>query len=189
MAMVARVCDSVIPGTHVALRDVHHDATLREWRFDMSVSTTSVRRIADALAAHGSAHARAYAPVLRTLRDSSLGGYLGGVIDLIFEHDGRWWIADWKSNQLGASDAHYSPDALGEVMMHAHYTLQYHLYLLALHRYLRVRVPGYDPAVHWGGVAYVFLRGVQPGSHDGWFVDAPTPALLDALDAALGRRA
>ena len=189
MAMVARVCDSVIPGTQMALRDVHHDATLREWRFDMSVSTTSVRRIADALAAHGSAHARAYAPVLRTLRDSSLSGYLGGVIDLIFEHDGRWWIADWKSNQLGASDAHYSPDALGEVMMHAHYTLQYHLYLLALHRYLRVRVPGYDPAVHWGGVAYVFLRGVQPGSHDGWFVDAPTPALLDALDAALGRRA
>lgn len=188
MAMVERVCESVVPGTDFALRDVPADATLREWRFDMSVSTTSIRRIADALAAHGSPHAKAYAPQLRTLRDSSLGGYLGGVIDLIFEHEGRWWIADWKSNQLGASDSQYSPDALGAVMMHAHYTLQYHLYMLALHRFLRVRVRDYDPATHWGGVAYVFLRGVRPGTGDGWFVDAPTPALLDALDAALGRR-
>ena len=188
MVMVERVCESVVPGTDFALRDVRTDATLREWRFDMSVSTTSVRRIADALAAHGSPHAKAYAPLLRTLRDSSLGGYLGGVIDLIFEHRGRWWIADWKSNQLGASDEQYSPDALGAVMMHAHYTLQYHLYMLALHRYLRVRLRDYDPATHWGGVAYVFLRGVTPGQDDGWFVDAPTPALLDALDGALGRR-
>lgn len=188
MAMVERVCESAVPGTDFALRDVRTDATMREWRFDMSVATTSVRRIADALAAHGSPHAKAYAPLLRTLRDSSLGGYLGGVIDLIFEHQGRWWIADWKSNQLGTADEQYAPDALGAVMMQAHYTLQYHLYMLALHRFLRVRVRDYDPVTHWGGVAYVFLRGVQPGRDDGWFVDAPTPALLGALDAALGRR-
>ncbi len=107
-------------------------------------------------------------------------------IDLAFEHEGRWWLLDWKSNQLGASDADYSPAALDVAMHEAHYTLQYHLYLLALHRHLRARQPGYDPAAHWGGVAYVFLRGVAGVGEQGWFRDTPTPALLDALDAAWG---
>lgn len=187
--MLQRTCHATIPGAGFALADVPMARTLREWRFDLSVGTTSVRRLADALEQHGSAHAQQYAPLLRTLRDAALPGYLGGVLDLAFEHAGRWWIVDWKSNQLGAADARYEPAALGEAMMQAHYTLQYHLYLLALHRFLRLRVPGYDPAQHWGGVAYVFLRGVDGVSERGWFRDAPTPALLQALDDAVGRRA
>jgi exodeoxyribonuclease V beta subunit len=117
-------------------------------------------------------------------------GYLGGVLDLAFPHDGKWWIVDWKSNQLGAADLRYGAAVLSDVMMEAHYTLQYHLYLLAVHRFLRTRVADYDPATHWGGVAYAFLRGI--GDDDparGWFLDVPTPALLTALDAAVGRRA
>ncbi|MCC7054390.1 MAG: UvrD-helicase domain-containing protein [Gemmatimonadaceae bacterium] len=188
VAMVRRTCSAPIPGAGFALADVPKSASLREWRFDLSVQTTSVRRVADALEAHGSPHARAYAPVLRTLRESSLPGYLGGVIDLAFEHEGRWWIVDWKSNQLGAADSRYEPGVMGEVMMQAHYTLQYHIYLVALHRLLRVRVRDYDPARHWGGVAYVFLRGIDGEGERGWFRDTPTPALLQALDDALGRR-
>ena len=190
---VVQLLDTVVTmpfaGADFALRDVQRLDMLREWRFDLSVATMSVDRIANALAAHGSAHAQAYAPVLRTLRDSAMPGYVGGVIDLAFEHHGRWWIVDWKSNQLGAADSQYMPAALGDVMMQAHYTLQYHLYLVAMHRFLRTRVIGYDPAVHWGGVAYAFLRGIGTDSASrGWFIDTPTPALLDALDAALGRR-
>ena len=187
-AMLATVCNAPIPRAGFSLSDVPGKASLREWRFDLSVSTTSVQRIADALASYGSAHAKAYAPMLGALRESTLGGYLTGIVDLAFEHDGRWWIVDWKSNQLGENDNDYAPNALSTVMMNAHYTLQYHLYLVALHRHLRVRVPGYDPSIHWGGVAYVFLRGVTGQSDDGWFRDEPTPALLDALDQALGRR-
>ena len=115
-------------------------------------------------------------------------GYLSGVIDLAFEQEGRWWIVDWKSNQLGATDERYAAEVLGDVMMQSHYTLQYHLYLVALHRHLSVRQPGYDPRRHLGGVAYVFLRGVDGTSSRGWFHDTPTAPLLDALDAALGRR-
>ena len=188
-AMLHTVCESPIPNAGFSLSQVPGKASLREWRFDLSVSTTSVQRIASALATHGSAHAKAYAPTLRTLRESSLGGYLTGILDLAFEHDGRWWIVDWKSNQLGDDDEDYQPDALATAMMNAHYTLQYHLYMVALHRHLRVRVPDYDPARHWGGVAYVFLRGVTGQGFGGWFRDEPTPALLDALDQALGRRA
>jgi exodeoxyribonuclease V beta subunit len=189
MAMLGLVCRAPVPGAGLTLADIPLQATLREWRFDLSVSTASVRRVADALAAHGSAHARAYVPTLRTLRDSAVGGYLNGVVDLAFEHEGRWWVMDWKSNHLGDADDDYLPDALSNAMMHAHYTLQYHLYCLALHRHLQCRQRGYDAARHWGGVAYVFLRGVDGASERGWFRDAPPPALLGALDAALGRRA
>ena len=188
LSMLQRTCSAPIPGAGFCLADIPYTQTLREWRFDLSVAGTSVRRIADALATHGSAHARAYAPRLRTLREGAMPGYLGGVIDLAFPRDGKWWIVDWKSNQLGAADARYEPAVLGEVMMEAHYTLQYHLYLLAMHRFLRTRLPGYDPAQHWGGVAYAFLRGIETESTRGWFIDTPSPALLDALDAALGRR-
>ena len=187
--MVRQVCGSPIPEAGVKLSEVADDATLREWRFDMSVGSTSVRRVADVLATHGSPHAQAYAPLLRTLRDGDVAGYLGGVIDLVFEHQGRWWIVDWKSNQLGAADARYEAAVLGEVMHQAHYTLQYHLYALALHRHLRARVRAYDPALHWGGVAYAFLRGIDGSGARGWFTDRPSPTLLVSLDAALGRRA
>ncbi len=188
MSMLRTVCTAPIPTAGFALADVPGRATLREWRFDLSVGSPSARRIADALAAHGSEHAQRYVPSLRTLRETGLRGYLNGVIDLAFEQDGRWWVVDWKSNQLGAGDDDYSPAALDVAMHEAHYTLQYHLYLVALHRHLRARQPGYDPAKHWGGVAYVFLRGVAGVGENGWFRDTPTPALLDALDQALGRR-
>ncbi|MCC6928087.1 MAG: UvrD-helicase domain-containing protein [Gemmatimonadaceae bacterium] len=189
MGMLDTVCRAPVPGGGFSLAEIPLRAGVREWRFDLSVASASVRRIADALALHGSAHARAYVPFLRTLRDSAVGGYLSGVIDLAFERDGQWWVMDWKSNHPGDDDDDYAPAALSNAMMQAHYTLQYHLYCLALHRHLRVRQRDYDPSRHWGGVAYVFLRGVDGASDRGWFRDAPTPALLDALDIALGRRA
>jgi exodeoxyribonuclease V beta subunit len=186
--MLDTVAGAKIPGTGFTLGDVPYRAGMREWRFQLSVRSVSARRIAEVLAEYGSAHARAYAPILRTLREHTVRGYLSGSVDLAFEHDGRWWLLDWKSNWLGDGDADYAPSALGAAMMGAHYTLQYHLYLLALHRHLQWRQPGYDPAAHWGGVAYVFLRGIRGTGDDGWFRDQPTPGLLEGLDAALGRR-
>jgi hypothetical protein len=160
LAMLQRVCAAPIPGAGFALAEVPARASMREWRFDLSVQTASIKRIADVLAAHGSAHARAYVPVLRGLRDSVVGGYLSGVVDIAFEHDGRWWVMDWKSNHLGHDDQDYVPEALSSAMMQAHYTLQYHLYCLTaapapLGAAARVR-----SGAHWGGVGYVFLRGV-----------------------------
>lgn len=184
--MIATVCRAAIPGADFALTAVRREATLREWRFSMPVRDFSVVAVADALSEHGSAHAREYAPMLRRLRDDQFRGYLTGSIDLAFEHDGRWHLLDWKSNWLGASDAEYAPDALGHAMHAAHYTLQYHVYLVALHRHLRARQPGYDPRRHWGQVTYAFLRGIGATGQHGWFTDAPTPELLHALDRACG---
>ncbi|WP_309671239.1 UvrD-helicase domain-containing protein [Gemmatimonas sp.] len=184
--MIAMVCRAAIPGAEFALTAVPHEATLREWRFSMPVRDFSIGAVADAIAEHGSDHAREYAPMLRRLRDDQFRGYLTGSIDLAFEHDGRWHILDWKSNWLGANDADYAADALGHAMHASHYTLQYHVYLVALHRHLTARQPGYDARHHWGQVTYAFLRGIAATGHDGWFTDAPTPALLRALDRAFG---
>ncbi len=91
-----------------------------------------------------------------------LAGYLKGYIDLVFEHDGRYWVLDWKSNHLGDTPQDYAPARL-EAAMQAHgYHLQHLLYTLALHRHLQRSLPGYDYAHHFGGVLYLFVRGVRP---------------------------
>ncbi len=120
-----------------------------------------------------------------------LSGRLTGSIDLTLRHrvDGtdRYFVADYKSNRL-AHRAAYAPGALIDAMVQHHYPLQAALYLVALHRYLRWRLRGYDPTVHLGGAAYLFVRGMDPGVGAGhgvfWWVPA-TEAVL-ALDAVLG---
>jgi exodeoxyribonuclease V beta subunit len=184
--MLETICTAVLPGTSASLVEVPMEATLREWRFALAVENCSVGAIADVLERCGSEHARAYAPRLRTLRDDAFRGYLNGVVDLAFEREGKWWIIDWKSNWLGAADADYASDAIAREMLDAHYILQYHIYLLALHRHLRARQLGYDASKHWGRVAYVFLRGVTGRDENGWYIDSPTKELLEALDQALG---
>jgi exodeoxyribonuclease V beta subunit len=114
-------------------------------------------------------------------------GFMKGFIDLVFEHGGRYYLIDWKSNRLGAALEHYHHSRLGPVMRAHRYDLQYHLYTLALHQYLRRRVRGYEYARDFGGVCYVFLRGVN-GSHGpdyGLFCDRPEPRLVHALGKAL----
>ncbi|HEY2343648.1 MAG TPA: exodeoxyribonuclease V subunit beta, partial [Chthoniobacteraceae bacterium] len=89
-------------------------------------------------------------------------GWLKGYIDLVFEHGGRFYIVDWKSNRLGSHTGAYTQEALASAMAAHHYNLQLHLYTVALHRYLRWRIPGYDYDRAFGGVFYFFLRGMDP---------------------------
>ncbi len=93
----------------------------------------------------------------------TLQGYLRGFIDLVFEHGGRHYVLDWKSNHLGDSVADYGPDSLARAMQQQGYHLQAQLYALALHRHLQRRVPDYRHDDHFGGVLYLFVRGVRPG--------------------------
>ena len=122
----------------------------------------------------------------------SLHGYLKGFIDLVFEHDGRFFIADWKSNHLGDSPADYGPAPLATAMAQHHYHLQYLLYSVALHRWLQRRLPDYHYDHHVGGVAYLFVRGVRPGWRDahgqptGLFFHRPTADTITQLSALLG---
>ncbi|MCW0389916.1 exodeoxyribonuclease V subunit beta [Xanthomonas sacchari] len=110
-----------------------------------------------------------------------LEGLMTGLIDLTYQHDGRWYVLDYKSNRLPA----YDPDALARAMAHSEYTLQALIYTVALHRWLRFRLGGaYDYARDFGGVRYLFCRGLDasrdpsPGVH-AWRFD---PDLIEGVD-------
>ena len=120
-----------------------------------------------------------YIDQLKTLPPSQLEGFLTGFIDLIFEHDGRFHLLDWKTNRLPS----YTPDALAESMAEHHYYLQYHLYGLALDRFLAQRLGSdYDPEKHLGQVFYVFLRGIDPATPgSGIFKDQLTTSRLESM--------
>jgi exodeoxyribonuclease V beta subunit len=119
------------------------------------------------------------------LPERRLEGMLMGFADLVFEHAGRYWVLDYKSNALGARDADYTPAAMEAAMLAHRYDVQAALYLLALHRLLRARLgAAYVPAQQLGGAIYFFLRGVH-GPAAGCCHVAPPLALLDALEAML----
>nr|WP_290700420.1 exodeoxyribonuclease V subunit beta [Halomonas sp. UBA3074] len=112
----------------------------------------------------------------------TLNGMLKGFIDLAFEHEGRFYVLDWKSNYLGSDDSAYTFDALRDAMLEKRYDLQAALYMLALHRLLKARLPDYDPHQHLGGSMTVFLRGSRTTARGVHAVPAPV-ALIEALDA------
>ena len=114
---------------------------------------------------------------------SKLNGFLKGFIDLIFEHQGQYFVADYKSNYLGADFADYAQDSCRQAMYQHHYHLQYLIYTLALHRYLKQRLPGYQYQQHIGGVYYLFLRGMTPQqTAKGIYFDRPDSAVIQQLD-------
>ena len=115
------------------------------------------------------------------LDDARLNGMLKGFIDLVFEHDGRYYVVDYKSNWLGPDDASYTAVKMRAQILHSRYELQYVLYLFALHRLLKVRVPDYDYDRHVGGAVYVFLRGARSAGQ-GLHVERPPRELIERLD-------
>lgn len=111
-----------------------------------------------------------------------LNGMFKGFIDLVFEHQGRYYVVDYKSNWLGEGDAAYTDEAMQATVASHRYDLQYVLYLLALHRQLQLRLPDYDYDRHVGGALYLFLRGSHaPGQ--GIHRARPPRELIEALDA------
>jgi exodeoxyribonuclease V beta subunit len=114
-------------------------------------------------------------------------GFLRGFMDLVFIHDGKYYLIDWKSNHLGNSVQDYGQNALLKSMIRDNYILQYHLYCVALHQYLRHRQEGYSYAEHFGGVFYVYLRGVDSskGPEYGIFRARPDEENLVKLSEAL----
>ncbi len=117
-----------------------------------------------------------------------IDGFMRGFIDLTVQWEGRWYILDYKSNWLGHQAKDYATEKL-EAEMRAHrYPLQCLIYLLALHRYLGSRLPGYDYERHVGGAFYLFLRGMDPaaGMSRGVWFQRPSRQCIEALDRFMG---
>lgn len=131
---------------------------------DPAAARVTPARLAAALAAGaGPGFPAGYADRVRDLGFPALAGFLRGYVDLAFRHAGRWYLVDYKSNRLGPTYDHYAPDRLAGAMLRHHYVLQYHLYTVALHRFLGQRLgAGWDYGRDFGGVLYLFVRGMHP---------------------------
>ncbi len=110
-------------------------------------------------------------------------GMLMGFMDMVFEVKGRYYLLDWKSNHLGNTLEDYGPEKMKKAMDTNLYPLQYLLYSVALNRYLSLRIERYSYSKHFGGVIYVFLRGVSQNSGEktGFFRDRPDDGLIREL--------
>lgn len=184
LAMMHRMVDDTVsceirPG--LRLREIGLQQRLTELEFTYPIGSFALSALRSLLRDAGY-------PDL-PLDTGMLRGYMKGFIDLIFRHDGRWWIVDWKSNHLGDTQQDYAPTAVQNAMAQHGYHLQYLLYTVALHRYLALRLTDYDYERDIGGSLYLFIRGVRPGwrgeadgSPAGVYFDRPPRALIEALD-------
>jgi exodeoxyribonuclease V beta subunit len=180
--MLERLGESQFGGEAFALWDVPQEKMLREWAFTIPMGTVTPAALTSVFASGGEVQ-KAYAKRMGGFRWGEVRGYLSGFVDLVFCHNDRWTVVDWKSNHLGNRVSDYSRAPLQSAMVENHYVLQYHLYLLALHRYLRSRLADYDYDRHIAGACYVFLRGLDGSAEHGWFRDQPTREFIEALDA------
>jgi exodeoxyribonuclease V beta subunit len=184
----------------VRLADVPLGARLSELEFCVPVAgahsgreprAVSAKDLARVFREHPSAAlAVEYAALVARLSFVPLRGYLRGFIDLVFRHEDRYFVVDYKANHLGDHVSAYGPQGLSEAMLRGQYFLQYHLYALALHRYLGQRVKDYEYGRHFGGVYYLFIKGMGPehGS-SGVFFEKPPLARLEALSRLLEQAA
>jgi exodeoxyribonuclease V beta subunit len=105
-----------------------------------------------------------------------------GFIDLIFCHNSKYYIIDWKTNNLGNHYDDYSYENLAKSMTESLYCLQYYIYTVALHKYLKNRISDYDYNAHFGGVFYLYIRGIHPNEEGkGIYYDKPPFPLIEDL--------
>lgn len=149
-----------------------------EMEFWLAVEHVDVGAV-DALVGRHTLGGRARLP----FEPRELNGMLHGFIDLVFEHQGRWYVADYKSNWLGPEAGAYTTASMTETVQARRYDMQYALYTLALHRLLKHRLGSrYRPEQHLGGAVYLFLRGCDNPLTRGVFFEPASPVLVTALD-------
>ena len=178
-ALIRHVVNAEIPfpGATFSLAGLPVQDTLREMEFNFMLAPTSRSALQELLKE---------LPYQYGLAEiNNLDGFLNGFIDLFFMHEGKYYILDWKSNFLGNTADDYAPDQLPEVMSRNNYHLQYLIYTLAIHKYLKSRLNDYNYARDFGGVIYVFLRGVRSGSSDGIFTYKVPEEILLKLETLL----
>lgn len=172
------------------LADLNMQQTLREAEFYFPMPSLKVRHIATVLQKYRQhlQQEKGFSALSISMADiPELSGMMHGFIDLIFEHDGKYYVADYKSTHLGDSYADYHSEKLNENNQHHLYDLQYLLYSLALHKYLQQQLVDYSFETHFGGVFYLYLRGMsaeetQDGQSKGVFFDRVDEKYLQMLD-------
>ena len=161
----------------MALTNISNRQRLNELAFDFALDNLNIEALNQFM--------QSLSPQpLQAVSSPEFCGLITGVIDLVFEYQGRYYLADYKTNLLGSSLEDYHPENLQQAMLGRRYDLQALLYALALHRLLAVRLPDYDYQQHFGGCYYLFLRAMRPGHGDrfGVHFDRPEQNTIQRLD-------
>ena len=179
--MACKVCTTELaPG--LRLRDVGPGRRLDELQFTLPLAEITVGALRKVYDAHQGDLGPEVARRVADLRFEEQMGQLTGFMDLVFRHGQRYYLLDWKSNHLGMTPRDYAPEILAQAMIEQCYFLQSHIYAAALDAFLASRLPGYDMEAHFGGVFYLFLRGVDPCAPGcGVYSDRPGQAFLRDL--------
>ncbi|MGB1199583.1 MAG: exodeoxyribonuclease V subunit beta [Thalassotalea sp.] len=163
-------------GTNFCLAELNPSQTLREAEFYFPLDNANTKQLTTLLSAHRkrvikqladteletallNSNSQVFLPNISTLQ-----GMMHGFIDLIFEHQGKYYLCDYKSNHLGNSVNDYTADKLTQSIQSHHYDLQYLIYSVALQRFLKQKLPNYSVEQHFGGVFYFYLRGMSTHS-------------------------
>jgi len=170
-----------------SLQQLSNQKRLNEMEFYLPLNRLQVDDLKQILFKHLPEEDQLLRDAVNSLTFEQVEGYLKGFIDLIFEDKGKYYVADYKSNSL----PDYAPENLATAMADSHYYLQYLLYSVALHRYLKKRVANYSWDTHIGGAYYLFIRGMFPTaepcrsggvSSTGIYFNKPSNELITALD-------
>ncbi len=162
-------------GAPFSLAMIQRHKRLTEMAFHLRAESVSPAYIREVIEAHEG--------FTVSIKPEGFSGFMQGFIDLLFEHDGRYYIVDWKSNHLGNSPADYGAEQLDGAMAENEYRLQYILYTVALAKFLGVTQRDFDYDCHMGGAYYVFLRGVTGEGREGLHFHRPKRETVEALAA------
>ena len=192
--MIRRTLDWTIvspSGAQFKLCDVPMDRRFSEWEFDFSSaeSAETTEAIATILNDEWKDDPAKdlFLKAVEKWNRQIPKGFLVGFLDLLFEHDGYYYVVDWKSNKLGGKVANFSTEGVKAEMAKEGYFFQYLLYSAVLHRFLKETLgPAYSWEKHFGGIRYYFLRGIAVEGEAPVFEDRPGENLLNRLCDALG---
>jgi len=173
---------------HFLLSSISGKDRINEMEFYFPLKTVTPKKIRKIFSDYGGINIPEEFPSnMERLSFSPSKGFMKGYIDMIFRYNDKFYLVDWKSNHLGNNTGDYKKASIDRVMSEDLYILQYHIYLLALHQYLRIHVPEYSYESDFGGVLYLFIRGIDKhqGPEFGIYRDIPNTDLIYALGREL----
>ena len=166
----------ILPNDDFTLAQINEKQCLKELAFYLNISNHFD------VAGFNQALATLHHLPSEPLQFDDIQGMVRGTMDLVFSHQDKYYFLDYKSNFLGEALKDYDQPVLKKAMLEHHYDWQYLLYVVALHRYLKTRLPHYDYNRDFGGVVYAFLRGMNGSPQSGIFFDKPDWQLIQQLE-------
>ncbi|MBW2590712.1 MAG: hypothetical protein JRD71_08365 [Deltaproteobacteria bacterium] len=173
---------------HFLLSSISGKDRINEMEFYFPLKTVTPKKIRKIFSDYGGINIPEEFPSnMERLSFSPSKGFMKGYIDMIFRYNDKFYLVDWKSNHLGNNTGDYKKASIDRVMSEDLYILQYHIYLLALNQYLRLHLPEYSYESDFGGVLYLFIRGIDKhqGPEFGIYRDIPNTDLIYALGREL----